>query len=488
MKVRHEEFWPIGIAGNVTVYVQPFIHQMSSYVLLEQEDWFEDEMSFVRQYIQPDMNVLDIGANHGVYALSIAKILQSGHVWAFEPTQSPYTKLEQSIKLNQFSERITLVNAGLSNRSTTAVISTSINSELNSLYGSGEGKETIQLEALDEYLSAAKLNQKFSFVKLDAEGEEINVLKGGGSFFAEQSPLIMFELKHGNDVNHGLIDAVKSYDYKIYRLLPDLNILVEYDDIFKDGYLLNLFACKDDRAQDLINRGLLATSLSIKKALESNFSLPLDWFERVKQYPYAQVCYAKWSSSISEVPQNYLAAISACLRAYDISLTSAQRVALLAYSKATLDEMTQNNQASNVAPWLLKIHVLHLSGLRSAALALAKQVEGAIEKTPLTEWPFIPPTIDDFVRVPKDDIDSWLKCCVAEFIEKRKSFSTYFDKNPLENIVKVLNNPNHSLAIDRRALLIAKRINKPVNVAENHPLLNDSLSKNASIWRSICAG
>ena len=39
-------FWPVKIADNVTVCVQPTVNQMSSYILLEQEDWFED----VRQY------------------------------------------------------------------------------------------------------------------------------------------------------------------------------------------------------------------------------------------------------------------------------------------------------------------------------------------------------------------------------------------------------------------------------------------------------
>ena len=63
------------ISGGVRVCVQPTIRQLSSFVLLEHEDWFEDEMAFVRAYVTPGMNALDIGANHGVYALSIASRL-----------------------------------------------------------------------------------------------------------------------------------------------------------------------------------------------------------------------------------------------------------------------------------------------------------------------------------------------------------------------------------------------------------------------------
>lgn len=487
MSILSNDFWPIKITNDVIVCVQPTLNQMSSYILLEQEDWFEDEMDFVREYIQPDMYALDIGANHGVYALSIAKKLRTGHVWAFEPTLEPRSKLAKSIELNGFGDNVTLVDAGLSDCAKTALISTSTNSELNSLYGKGENKELIKLEALDEYLLSACPNQIFSFVKLDAEGEELNVLKGGSKFFGEQSPLIMFELKHGNAVNYKLIDAVRSYGYAIYRLLPNINILIEYQDSFSDGYLLNLFACKLDRSQSLSEMGLLASSAQIKQALETNFSFSLDWAERLAKFPYAQLCMSVWSGKLPEIPQPYIAALSASLRVYEKNISASHRVALLIIANNTLDKMEENSQCKSIPEWLLKIHIMHLLGFRSVAINLAAQIASRYSDNIVPDWPFVPPTKDFFERVPTQNISAWLQNALLEYFEIRKAFSSYFLSDPLPAISSLLKNPNHGIALDRRALLIAKRTQRPVRIPSDHRLFDKELSVNAMIWRSICS-
>jgi hypothetical protein len=45
------------------------------YVLSEQQDWFEDEIRFLRRLLQPGMNAIDIGANYGVYTLAMAQVV-----------------------------------------------------------------------------------------------------------------------------------------------------------------------------------------------------------------------------------------------------------------------------------------------------------------------------------------------------------------------------------------------------------------------------
>lgn len=39
------------------------------------------------------------------------------------------------------------------------------------------------------------------FLKIDAEGEESNILQGGQRFFAELSPLVQYEIKAGDDLH-----------------------------------------------------------------------------------------------------------------------------------------------------------------------------------------------------------------------------------------------------------------------------------------------
>ena len=71
---------------------------ITPYVLYEQQDWFEDEIGFLRRLLLPGQRAIDVGANYGVYTLSIAKAVgPTGSVWAFEPASTTAALLAQGI-------------------------------------------------------------------------------------------------------------------------------------------------------------------------------------------------------------------------------------------------------------------------------------------------------------------------------------------------------------------------------------------------------
>ncbi len=106
----------VRIHGDIDVCLPNSLDLLTPYILLEQEDWFEDEMAFVRALLEPGMQAIDIGANYGVYTLTMAKTVRAaGRVWAFEPASAPARFLEQSIEHNQFTN-IVLSQTALSNR------------------------------------------------------------------------------------------------------------------------------------------------------------------------------------------------------------------------------------------------------------------------------------------------------------------------------------------------------------------------------------
>jgi FkbM family methyltransferase len=271
MGVSQRETVCVPIVNNVYVNVPASSKYMTTFILQEQHDWFEDEIKFVRHFMKPGMRVVDIGANYGVYTLSIAKIVgDGGRVWAFEPTEATANCLSSSISRNEFVN-VELIRAGLSDRCGEARFFTSSNSELNSLSQVATGSdqfETIELQTLDSCCEKFGWDH-IDFIKLDAEGEEVNILKGAQAFLSSASPLIMYELKHGSSINLPLINSFDAMGYESYRLLPALNILVPFDQHQAfDGYLLNLFACKQDRANQLERDGVLVKRWQEK--LESN--------------------------------------------------------------------------------------------------------------------------------------------------------------------------------------------------------------------------
>jgi FkbM family methyltransferase len=223
---------------------------MTPYILQEQEDWFEDEIHFIRRWLKPGMCVVDVGANYGVYTCAAAcSVGPTGSVISFEPAALPYSCLKRSIADNGWSQ-VTLHKEALSDHRGSARLGIHAHAELNSLSQVGGQGEEVVLGTLDDY--ADTIAAPVDFLKLDAEGEEVRILSASSRFFARHNPLVMFEYKHDKVVNHGLIAAIKSLGMDIYRLVPGACCLVPLDEsVPGDDFLLNLFGCRPGRAESL---------------------------------------------------------------------------------------------------------------------------------------------------------------------------------------------------------------------------------------------
>ena len=251
----------VRVAAGVTVAVPPRIDLLTPYVLLEQEDWFEDEIAFLCRSLGAGSRVVDIGANYGLYSLSLAEIAgPAGHVWSIEPASQTAAYLRMSVGVNELGN-ITVIQKALSNRPGTARLSVEANSELNSISqgDTGGATEEVELDTLDSLAAAHGWND-VDFLKLDAEGEEGRILEGGAAFLRTADPLVMFEIKHGASLNLQLVERLASAGYGAYMLVPGLGLLVPFDPAApSDPFRLNLFACKPGRARLLESRGALAS-------------------------------------------------------------------------------------------------------------------------------------------------------------------------------------------------------------------------------------
>ncbi len=128
-------------------------HLLTPYVLYEQQDWFEYEIRFLRRPPgEPGQQAIDVGANYGVYSLSIAMAVgPTGRVWAFEPASSTAAFLEQGIAANNFAQ-VVLERSALSRDCGTARLTLNENSELNTLDVAGRAggtTETVRVVTLD---------------------------------------------------------------------------------------------------------------------------------------------------------------------------------------------------------------------------------------------------------------------------------------------------------------------------------------------------
>src|SRR5688572_16776633 len=121
------------MVDGVSVVAPDSLDLMTCYVLREQQDWFEDEIKFLRRLMQPGQQVIDIGASYGVYALSMAKAVgPNGRIWAFEPASATAALLAKGIAVNGFGQ-VVLEQKALSSTVGTANLALNDCSELNAL-------------------------------------------------------------------------------------------------------------------------------------------------------------------------------------------------------------------------------------------------------------------------------------------------------------------------------------------------------------------
>jgi len=243
-------------AGGATVTVPANVRLMTPFILREQGDWFEGEIHFIRRFLRPGMAVVDVGANYGMYTItSAAAVGKDGRVWAYEPASLPRSCLTQSLSNNHL-DNVQLAAQAMSDHIGVARLGIAMNAELNSLNESGQSGEEVPLTTLDT--ESLRWGRPIDFLKLDAEGEEVRILSAAKEFFSHNSPLVMFEYKHGSTVNDGLLRAIGDLGLSIYRHLPGPNVLVPLSPSAPvDSYLLNVFGCDQKRARQLAAEGLL---------------------------------------------------------------------------------------------------------------------------------------------------------------------------------------------------------------------------------------
>ena len=449
------------IANDVLVVTPDDLNLMTPYILEEQQDWFEDEIKFVRHLIKPGMQIIDIGANYGCYALTMAKLAGcEGRLWAFEPCSATADHLQQSIEANGLGQ-LQLIRAALSNRQGRATLSTQENAELNSLTSDngGSGSETVPLYRLDDCMREYGW-QAIDFMKLDAEGEEIRILEGGADFFRVCSPLVMFELKHGATVNEGLIQAFRDLGHGIYKLIPGLNLLVPFDPAEEpDPFQLNLFACRRERAEQLQAAGLLSLG-------EEEGELQIDdanlWADHLRDCPYAAPLLAQWLEAESGLPGE--AEYRTALNAYAMAQQTRGRAESHPWLVASFLQLIAALEAHASLPRLLTLARIATDlGRRSAAVqALHQFVEviGREQRFNPVE-PFLAASEHAAGLDPAGGLANW---CLAQALAERErlqAFSSYFTGSNSLSALNVIAELNYDDAeMGRRRVLIARRFAK----------------------------
>lgn len=411
----------IRIKGDILVGTAPSLASMSTWVLLEREDWFENEINFLRRFLRPGMNAIDVGANVGVYALTMAKrVSPGGSVHAYEPAGETVALLESSVRRNGLTN-IGVIAAALSAAEGRRALYNFGNPETNSFRlhtpDGQRGTEEVAVLTLDGEQRVRNWGI-IDFIKLDAEGEEASILAGGRDFFVQQSPLVMFEAVSvtGGPADTALQAAFRAMGYALYRLIgPDL-ILVP----FEPGealrpFDLNLFACKPDRARQLASAGLLVTQAAPLPEIKDGSGTAL--IERQ--------AYAAAFGTLNPRSDRYRSALDSYARWRDAAVNAELRYAALCaalrHARDAVREIASPERLSSLARIAVE------AGERQVAIdALLRAVTLLRQNAAPPTEPFLPATPRYDAIDPGNAPLPWLIAASVEALEELRVFSGFF--------------------------------------------------------------
>lgn len=212
------------------------------------------ETRFFEQLVQPGMTVVEVGANIGAHTVPLARRCAPGPLYAFEPQQRVFQLLCANLVQNDVANAIALPEAVGAEAGFVRMplLDYSLTGNFGGVSvlppGAGTGVKT-RLTTIDA-LGLAECH----LIKIDVEGYEIEVLRGGRRTIARHRPMLYVE----NDrpaKQQEVISLIHKLGYRQYWHTPPLydpaNFNGRKDNIFEGLVSVNVFCVPAESADEV---------------------------------------------------------------------------------------------------------------------------------------------------------------------------------------------------------------------------------------------
>jgi len=196
------------------------------------------------------VTILDVGANTGQFAYYTRKMGYQNRIVSFEPLSSAFAILNQFAKNDRNWQ---IENCAIGNQDGEIEINVSQNSQSSSILNmmpehvqsapdsAYMGKEKVEIHNIDSIISEYTDNLEQTYLKIDTQGFEKNVLMGAKESLKTikglQLELSLVELYQGETLITEMLNLIKELGFTIFSLEPgfyDKNTgqLLQVDGIF----------------------------------------------------------------------------------------------------------------------------------------------------------------------------------------------------------------------------------------------------------------
>jgi FkbM family methyltransferase len=196
------------------------------------------EVKIVRELVRPGDVFFDVGANIGFYSVIASRLVGcAGAVHAFEPIRSIYDQLLRNLSLN-CADNVRANHIAVAERCDELDLFVNRESALTSLGRTARGQvvsvERVSSISLDEYADQHEV-ASLNFLKIDVEGFEGHVLRGGNRLIERSNELtVLCELAEKNfkPLNLSVDDViawVREHGYEVWEIDRVSNSVVKLE-------------------------------------------------------------------------------------------------------------------------------------------------------------------------------------------------------------------------------------------------------------------
>lgn len=207
---------------GVQMIIDPALDQGVELSLFETGTYEKGTIQFLKKYLKPGHRFLDIGANIGLMSVIASKCVgEKGVVYAVEANPGTVPILQANFELNQ-CKNVELLPIALSDVQGTALLfeNWEVNRGGASLISQSDDQEGVEvkMERLDDLFQE---DTTIDLVKIDVEGFEPQVIRGGMKLFRKQLPVFIIEVSEKREKEVGpspleimeLVQTIGSYEF-----------------------------------------------------------------------------------------------------------------------------------------------------------------------------------------------------------------------------------------------------------------------------------
>jgi FkbM family methyltransferase len=146
----------------------------------------------IERLVRPGQTFWDVGSHIGFFAVIASRAVgSSGHVRCFEPMDASRVRLHRTVCLNGLTN-VEICDVAVSRESGDAVLHPHRLSPMWSLAAAGDGLGgvSVRVRSLDDLAAEARTPD---VIKVDVEGAELEVLRGGAQLLRHARPTLLVE-------------------------------------------------------------------------------------------------------------------------------------------------------------------------------------------------------------------------------------------------------------------------------------------------------